>query len=107
MNLSLKERLIQILEDNIDGMTKSEAIKYITSAHPENGLVYPLQDEYECNKIFRTYFEEILEYIAERYKNNPYLTAKEMVHYCWDVAILGNVSLIEKLFEGYGENERF
>jgi hypothetical protein len=107
MNLTLKERLIQILEDNIDGMNKSEAIRYITSAHPEKGFVYPLEDEYECNKIFREYFEDILKEIAERYKCNPYLTAQEMVWYCWDTLILGNVSLIEDLFEGYEENERF
>jgi hypothetical protein len=30
-----------------------------------------------------------------------------MIYYCWDTLILGNVSLIEDLFEGYEENERF
>jgi hypothetical protein len=108
MSLKLKERLVQILEDNIDGMNKKEAIRYITSAHPENNCVYPLQDEYECDLIFQEHWREILEHIKEHYKNyNPYLTAKDMIYYCWDTLILGNVSLIEDLFEGYEENERF
>jgi hypothetical protein len=107
MSLTLREKLVQILEDNIDGLVKAEAVRYITNAHPEKGFVYPLENEYECNKIFREYFEDILAEISYRFSCNPYLTAQEMVWYCWDTMILGNVSLIDELYLDYEENEKF
>ena len=86
--MTLFEKLIEIAKNNVEGMSREEAIYWLDNdAIPSIGGVAGLIYYNETEPLSREYYEEIIELMQDAEVHD--LSLNDMAWFAWDALIFG------------------